>query len=222
MARNKYPEETVTLILDVSLELFLKKGFEHTTIQNIIDHLGGLSKGAIYHHFKSKEEILDGVLNRVGQHSERVMSSIRDDSSLNGAQKLKAMFRTSLTNPHLESIIRLGFDAVRNPRLFMMMVQEIFGDIAPNYILPIVEQGRADGSIRTDYPKELSEMMMLLSNIWLNPLILFTSVEDMERKCRFFALVMRKLGLDVMDDDLIDRMIALGRVYELTKNTIKP
>ena len=52
MARNKYPEETVNLILDVAGRLFMEKGYEHTSIQDIINNLGGLSKGAIYHHFK--------------------------------------------------------------------------------------------------------------------------------------------------------------------------
>ena len=61
MARNKYPEETVNKILDVSMRLFLEKGFENTSMQDIVDGLGGLSKGAIYHHFKSKEDILGAV-----------------------------------------------------------------------------------------------------------------------------------------------------------------
>ena len=52
MARNKHPEETINLILDVSFRLFMEKGYEQTSIQDIIDHLGGLSRGAIYHHFK--------------------------------------------------------------------------------------------------------------------------------------------------------------------------
>lgn len=58
MARNKHPEETVEKILAVSAKLFMEKGYEHTTLQDIIDNLGGLTKGAIYHHFKGKEEIL--------------------------------------------------------------------------------------------------------------------------------------------------------------------
>ena len=52
MARNKHHEETVGRILDVASRLFLEKGYEHTSIQDIINNLGGLSKGAIYHHFK--------------------------------------------------------------------------------------------------------------------------------------------------------------------------
>jgi len=39
MARNKYPEETVQLILDVSYRLFMEKGYEYTSIQDIIDNL---------------------------------------------------------------------------------------------------------------------------------------------------------------------------------------
>ena len=65
MARNKYPEETIERILDVSLKLFLEKGYEHTTIQDIVEALEGLSKGAIYHHFKSKDEIVDAVCEKV-------------------------------------------------------------------------------------------------------------------------------------------------------------
>ena len=45
MARNKHPEETVNLILDVAFRLFMEQGYEHTSIQDIIDNLGGLSKG---------------------------------------------------------------------------------------------------------------------------------------------------------------------------------
>ena len=65
MARNKYPEETVNKIIEVSMQLFLEKGYEHTSIQDIVNNLGGLSKGAIYHHFKSKEDILDVVMDNI-------------------------------------------------------------------------------------------------------------------------------------------------------------
>ena len=41
MARNKHPEETVNLILDVALALFFEKGYDNTSIQDIIDGLGG-------------------------------------------------------------------------------------------------------------------------------------------------------------------------------------
>ena len=54
-------EETVEKILTAAKRLFLEKGYERTTIQDIVDQLGGLTKGAVYHHFKSKEEIMDAL-----------------------------------------------------------------------------------------------------------------------------------------------------------------
>ena len=76
VARNKHPEETVQLILDVAFRLFIEKGYEHTSIQDILDHLGGLSKGAIYHHFKSKEDILVAVIDRMTAESNGMLADI--------------------------------------------------------------------------------------------------------------------------------------------------
>lgn len=51
MPRNKYPEETVRLILDVATRLFAEKGYDRTSLQDIINETK-LSKGAIYHHLR--------------------------------------------------------------------------------------------------------------------------------------------------------------------------
>ncbi len=55
MARNKHPEQTVQLILETAARLFAQKGYDETSMQDIMDATH-LSKGAIYHHFKGKEE----------------------------------------------------------------------------------------------------------------------------------------------------------------------
>ena len=77
MSRNKYPEVTVEKILDAAERLFLERGFERTTIQDIVDELGGLTKGAVYHHFKSKEEILDAVSDRMFSETIRLRPCAR-------------------------------------------------------------------------------------------------------------------------------------------------
>ena len=78
MARNKHPEETINRILDVAFRLFMEKGYDRTSIQDIIDHLGGLSKGAIYHHFKSKEDILMAVMERITAGSNHMFLLVQD------------------------------------------------------------------------------------------------------------------------------------------------
>ena len=52
MARNAHPEVTRQRILDAAKKLFAQKGYERTTIQDILDELEDLSKGAIYHQIK--------------------------------------------------------------------------------------------------------------------------------------------------------------------------
>ena len=104
MARNKHPEETVNLILDVACRLFMEKGYEYTSIQEIIDNLGGLSKGAIYHHFKSKEDILVAVTDRMTAESNKTLAVIRDRSDLNGKEKLKMIFKASICRPVQDAV----------------------------------------------------------------------------------------------------------------------
>ncbi|MEG0319663.1 MAG: TetR/AcrR family transcriptional regulator, partial [Niameybacter sp.] len=87
MARNKYPEETIKLILDEALNLFIEKGYENTSIQDIINNLGGLSKGAIYHHFKSKEEIFEAVCKKIGDANALYYAKIRDNQTHTGYEK---------------------------------------------------------------------------------------------------------------------------------------
>ena len=68
MARNRHPEATVERILTEAARLFLQKGFEKTSMQDIMDATG-LSKGAIYHHFASKEDILLRIGERMGEEN---------------------------------------------------------------------------------------------------------------------------------------------------------
>ena len=90
MARNKHPEQTVQLILDTATRLFLQKGYDETTLQDIIDATK-LSKGAIYHHFASKEAILIDVVDRMGEYNSSVLAQVRDKKGLTGAEKLREL-----------------------------------------------------------------------------------------------------------------------------------
>ena len=96
MARNKYPEETVNLILETAMKLFAEKGYEHTSIQDIINNLGGLSKGAIYHHFRSKEDILNAVTIKMSEQSNKMLFEIQNSPGLTGKEKLRKLLVESL------------------------------------------------------------------------------------------------------------------------------
>lgn len=217
MGRNKHPEETVNLILDVAFRLFLEKGYEHTSIQDIIDQLGGLSKGAIYHNFKSKEEILMAVTDRMTAESNQMLAAIRDRTDLTGKEKLKTIFKASINRPVQNDIFTAAPNFSNNPRLLCSLLHETIHDAAPNYILPILEQGVADGSIQTDYPAELAELILLAANVWMNPMIFDNTMEESCRKFMVFRQMMQGFGLDIVDRELLDRLQELASIYQENK-----
>lgn len=203
MARNKYPEETVKLIVDTALELFLKQGYEKTSIQDIINHLGGLSKGAIYHHFKSKEEIFEVVGKKIGEMNMAYYDKIMADTTKSGFDKLCSLLRAAISNPTNETIAAMKGKIVSDPKFLVNQISEIYTFVVPRYIEPIIRQGVEDGSIKTEYPKELAEVIITLLNIWINPLIVPASDEETERKLRFFKQLLDGFGLPIFDEDII-------------------
>lgn len=217
MARNKHPEETVSLILDVSYRLFMEKGYERTSIQDIIDNLGGLSKGAIYHHFKSKEDILVAVTDRMTSQSNNILANIRDRKDLNGQEKLKKIFKDSIMRPVQDEIFTVAPDLHDNPRLLFSILRETMDEAAPNYILPIIMQGIEDGSIQTEHPKALAELIILTANIWMNPMIFDNTPEEAYEKFMIFGQMMKGFGLDVLDEELLKRLQELAVLYQKNK-----
>lgn len=217
MARNKHPEETVHLILDVAFRLFIEKGYENTSIQDIIDNLGGLSKGAIYHHFKSKEELLIAVTDRMTSESNQMLAVIRDRSDLTGKEKLKTIFRESINRPVQDDIFTVAPDFHNNPKLLFSLLHDTIENAAPNYILPIIQQGISDGSIKTDYPKQLAELILLAANVWMNPMIFDSSEEESYCKFMVFRQMMQGFGLDIADSEMLERLQELASIYQKNK-----
>lgn len=199
MARNKYPEETVKRILDVAEELFMTRGYERTTMADIVDGLGGLTKGAVYHHFKSKEDIFEAVFERANRPVIERIERIMGDRSLTGHQKLLALDAASSDGPSAEMwrAMRLSADPVRHARILAREYADVI-ETAHRYIEPVIREGIADGSIACAHPREAAEAMMLLSNLWVVPLFC-PLIEEAEygRRVEVFMDITRTLGIDL-------------------------
>ena len=181
MGRNKYPEETVAKILDAALELFCAQGYEGTSIQDIVDRLDGMTKGAVYHHFKSKEEIFNAAFDRAMTPIVEHRRSMLGVGNMTGAQKLKRLYAPESVVPQIELWARIhpAADPVKSSRLLAMQYQGSFDDAADGCFLPVIEEGIADGSIACECPREAAEAVSLLANLWLLPL--FRPLEPKER-----------------------------------------
>ena len=201
MSRNKYPEETVERILDTAQRLFLEKGYEQTTIQDITDNLGGLTKGAIYHHFKSKEEIIDAVSDRMF-FSNNPFEAVRERKDLNGLQKLREAIRLNQSDQERTNLTIQSIPVCKNPRLLMEMINSNRKILTP-YYQELLEDGNRDGSIHTKYAKEIAELMPLLTSLWMLPSVFPGSKEDMKHKFLFIGEMLEKMGVPLFDQEIL-------------------
>ena len=210
MARNKHPEQTVQLILDTASTLFLQKGYDKTTLQDIIDATK-LSKGAIYHHFASKEAILIAVVDRMGDFNSAVLAEIRDKKGLTGAEKLRQLFRTAVRLSFQGGIVNMLPFLIENPKFMALQMESILNEAAPCYALPILREGIADGSIHADYPEQLAEVLLLLSDLWLHPVLRPSTPEQVRARCAFYNQLTRQYGFELLDEDIIEAMVGVCR-----------
>ena len=211
MARNKYPEMTVEKILDVAQRLFLEKGYDHTTIQDIVDHLEGLSKGAVYHHFRSKEEIMDAVGDRMFSEN-NPFEKVRGRTDLNGLEKLREAIRVNQSDEERTNMTLQSIPLTRNPKLLVEMVESNRRVLTP-YYLELLEEGNKDGSLHTEYAREISELLPLLTSLWLLPSVFPATKEEMKHKFHFLGEMLEKMGVPLMDasiyalvEDFFDKM----------------
>lgn len=214
MARNKYPEETHQLILDVSTKLFWEKGYEQTSLQDILDRMGGLTKGAIYHHFRSKEEILIAVVERMSMENTVAMAKIRDDAGLSGKEKLEKMFSDSLKNPKQKDLFTVTPNLMENPKLLSFYLKMVAYTIVPDYIVPVIRQGVEDGSIKTEYPDELADLIMLLTDVWVNPIIYPMTDGQMANRIMLINELLKPVGIQLIDNEMIAYMNECRKVTD--------
>ncbi len=92
--RHKEPEVRKSELLDAAQKLFVEKGYAKTTVTDILN-VHGLSKGVFYYYFKSKEEVMDAIIQRMVDdmvdHAKKVVA----DPGMTPPQKLFAILMGS-------------------------------------------------------------------------------------------------------------------------------
>lgn len=198
-------ENTKAKILEVAGHLFLTKGYDETRISDIINGLDGLTKGAIYHYFDSKEDIFNEVVSEIGNKNLLIFDEIKNDDTLNAREKLSKLIDVSFYNENMNAITYMSPSLLDNPKLLSALISEIEEVTIPNFILPIIKSGNIDGSIETTYPEEVSELIAILLNIWLNPLIFSNDKARLVKKMKLINSILEKFDIKLFTDELIEK-----------------
>lgn len=205
MGRNKYPEQTQERIVEASVKLFIEKGYEQTTIQDILDALN-LSKGGLYHHFKSKEEILEAVKQKRAQYAADMLRDLIEHTKAeNAKEKMKKILFQLGTSTKTHSFDAVLSSQSSNPHFVMGAIQNAVTQDAP-IISKLIEEGVRDGSIQTTEPTLCAEIFLLLLNFWTSPVLFKRNLEETKKRLSYLQSLMCLLGLDIIDNEFIENI----------------
>ncbi|MGG4103194.1 TetR/AcrR family transcriptional regulator [Paenibacillus lautus] len=203
----KKAEERRNEILDAADELFGQKGFDGTSTNDILEKVG-IARGTLYHHFKSKEDIMDALIDRYS------------DGLLDAAQVIAA----DKTIPVVERIIRVVMamnlsggsskeimEHIHKPQNALMhqKIQKVIINGLPPILTAIILEGIEQGMFSTPFPYECMEMVVIYANtVFDDDMITLTNEERGSRMLAFVCNVERLLG--AASGSLMDVMQMFG------------
>lgn len=204
MARNKHPEQTVEKILDISLRLFSEKGYEKTTMQDIVTALG-MSKGAIYHHFKSKEELMEAV-SAYSFMKRNSFGNVYEHKDLNGLEKLRWVLKNEFSNNEKQKVDRITAPLAIDPNFQLRMMQDMITQSVP-ILVPLIEESKQDGSSQVEDSQLTVEIFLILTNLWANPMFWDMNEEQFLKKVSIISHILDSMGLHLIDDEVKQTML---------------
>lgn len=207
MTRKNNPKQTVENIISISAKLFVEKGYDKTSMQDIVNALG-MSKGAIFYHFNSKESIFNAVMERqIEQIVETVNQWLVETNSLTAREKLKSIITRNLTALTDETIIKESSNMVSSAKessqITLATIQGIVKKLAP-IIANVMKEGVDDGSIITEFPDECAEVLLLLLNFWCDTDVFHGDLSKIRKRFQFLQHVMKQMGVDIIEDETIE------------------
>jgi len=184
MRISKPHNERLTEILDVSEKLFSSKGYQKTTVNDILDGVG-IGKGTFYHYFKSKEEVMNAVITRMANIAKTVCQEIADMPGLSAHEKF---IKVCTDQPGKNDGIVAQLHQDDNSALHIKSLTETILAISPA-MAQIVKQGVDEGIYHTPYPRESFEFIYAGVQFMLDPAIFQWSMDELSRKFKAFVRI---------------------------------
>ncbi|HFI0535067.1 TPA: TetR/AcrR family transcriptional regulator [Streptococcus suis] len=214
MAKNKYPEESRQRILDVAKKLFLDKGYDKTSLSDIIAQLGGMTKGAVYHHFSSKEAILDALIG--GADEELFSTEWQGDSAI---EKIQYALKVSLSDFEKLSFLQASQITLKSPSILAQQYDLSYKLIIPKF-QEVMDQGIVDGSIPTNFPEEMTELLVIYLNLVIGLRISELTADEFFRKLLFLKEIFEKMKYPIINDTILSIASNLSTKLGGQKNEI--
>ena len=181
-------------ILDTAEQLFASNGFDNTSTNDIINAIG-IARGTLYHHFTSKEDILDSVIDRINDTLMRDAKKIAEDKQIPLLDRLTDSIRALNVDSRIGEEVLIQVHKPQNALLHQKMQEKLLSGIVP-IIADLIEEGNSEGIFHSPYPKEAAEMLMIYSNIAFDEVAVMSPEVRIQKIHAFICHAERIMGTE--------------------------
>lgn len=210
MPKHDPDQKTKQYILETAMRLFTEKGLENVNVEDVVKEVG-VTRGAFYHYFKSREELIAGVMYKSFECNNTYLLADKQ-VGLNALEKLRFAIKLNL-RPRLDSsdgmrrqMRKLSSNSVvfKNEMLFQVNVMSA-------YIEKLLIEGNKDGSMNVVFPKQVSQIALLVVS-WIGPYAFEVPYKEFVDKILFFEQLTILLGVPLMDEEMKEIYLELGKL----------
>lgn len=188
----KDADERKKEILIAAGELFSAKGYDETSTNDILKKTG-IARGTLYYHFKSKEEILDSLLEMIMegmmQKAEAAVSSKKTT-----LDKIMALMSAMKVDSGSEKGLVDEANKPHNALMHQKMQDILLKRVIP-FVAGMIREGVEAGELDTDHPEEAAEMLLLYSSIVFDDRNELSEKETKKKAAGFVYNMERLLGV---------------------------
>ena len=200
MPRHDPSEKTKKEILDTAIHLFRENGWDNVNIEDIVAAVG-VTRGAFYHYFKSREALIIAVIDQVFYDDNPFILASKQEG-LNALERLRFALATTIGSDFNDTgIVKELRKAISNPVIFKSELFSTLNTLSP-YIEKLIVEGNEDGSMSVPYPKQAAQSFSLLFSIWLSPFVFTVSHQGFADKVFYLEYLGKQIGIPVINDEL--------------------
>lgn len=196
MARiTKDPETRKKEFIAAARELFMEKGFDQTSVNDITNKVG-MSHGSFFYYFKSKNDVMKEVIKDNLDYWEKFMNDLVSNKEMNALEKLKIVFGVTIESQNAKQNINEFLQKEGNAVMFREHRKKSREIIIP-LLAQVAEQGVKEGTFKMEYPRETVEFISYIVENLGESLKAAQSQDEYLRKINALKILMAKVaGID--------------------------
>lgn len=196
MRRHKEPEVRKSELLDAAQKLFIEKGYARTTVTDILN-VHGLSKGVFYYYFKSKEEVMDAIIQRMVDDMVIHAKKIVANPNMTPPQKILAILMGQGQSEEMikdKENMTQQFHEVQNAEMHQKSLALSIKCLAP-VMSEILQEDNGTNVFSAKYPQETIALLLAAGQVIFDEgLFQWSEKESAQYAIAFVEMMEKTLG----------------------------